>query len=227
MRRSATGSPTSTTPISARHCRGPAPVPHDGPRLPAHHRGRGGAQILEQTGALPDAVAACVGGGSNAIGIFHAFVPDEGVACTASRPVARRRHRRHAATITAGRSASFTARAPTSCRTTTARPWTRLDLRRTRLSGRRSRTFLAARERPGHLPCVTDARRWTPSAAVPHRGHHPGHRVRARPRRSVEIRLGRWNSARARRSWSASRAEATRTWTPRPVVRLSSDARTR
>jgi tryptophan synthase beta chain len=37
-------------------------------------------QILEQTGRLPDAVAACVGGGSNAIGAFHAFVPDEGVA---------------------------------------------------------------------------------------------------------------------------------------------------
>ncbi|WP_433066908.1 tryptophan synthase subunit beta [Dactylosporangium sp. CS-033363] len=36
-------------------------------------------QILEQTGKLPDAVAACVGGGSNAIGAFHAFVPDEGV----------------------------------------------------------------------------------------------------------------------------------------------------
>jgi tryptophan synthase beta chain len=37
------------------------------------------AQCLEMTGALPDAVAACVGGGSNAIGIFHAFVPDETV----------------------------------------------------------------------------------------------------------------------------------------------------
>ncbi|MEJ3747783.1 tryptophan synthase subunit beta [Actinomycetes bacterium KLBMP 9797] len=36
-------------------------------------------QILDATGALPDAVAACVGGGSNAIGIFHAFVGDEGV----------------------------------------------------------------------------------------------------------------------------------------------------
>jgi tryptophan synthase beta chain len=36
-------------------------------------------QILEQTGRLPDAVAACVGGGSNAIGAFHAFVPDEDV----------------------------------------------------------------------------------------------------------------------------------------------------
>ncbi len=33
-------------------------------------------QMLEQVGRLPDVVVACVGGGSNAIGIFHAFVPD-------------------------------------------------------------------------------------------------------------------------------------------------------
>ncbi len=38
------------------------------------------AQVLELTGALPDVVAACVGGGSNAIGIFHAFLDDDGVA---------------------------------------------------------------------------------------------------------------------------------------------------
>jgi len=37
------------------------------------------SQCLDQLGRLPDAVAACVGGGSNAIGIFHAFVPDEKV----------------------------------------------------------------------------------------------------------------------------------------------------
>ncbi|GAA5196646.1 tryptophan synthase subunit beta [Rugosimonospora acidiphila] len=37
------------------------------------------AQCLELTGRLPDAVCACVGGGSNAIGIFHAFVPDASV----------------------------------------------------------------------------------------------------------------------------------------------------
>ena len=37
-------------------------------------------QMLELTGKLPDAVAACVGGGSNAIGIFHAFLDDEDVA---------------------------------------------------------------------------------------------------------------------------------------------------
>lgn len=36
-------------------------------------------QMLELTGELPAAVAACVGGGSNAIGIFHAFLDDPGV----------------------------------------------------------------------------------------------------------------------------------------------------
>jgi tryptophan synthase beta chain len=36
-------------------------------------------QILDRAGRLPDAVIACVGGGSNAIGIFTAFVPDERV----------------------------------------------------------------------------------------------------------------------------------------------------
>ena len=37
------------------------------------------AQILEREGRLPDAAYACVGGGSNAIGLFHAFIGDEKV----------------------------------------------------------------------------------------------------------------------------------------------------
>ena len=37
------------------------------------------AQILAQAGRLPDAITACVGGGSNAIGIFHAFIDDPDV----------------------------------------------------------------------------------------------------------------------------------------------------
>ncbi len=36
-------------------------------------------QILEAEDRLPDTIFACVGGGSNAIGIFHAFIPDKGV----------------------------------------------------------------------------------------------------------------------------------------------------
>jgi tryptophan synthase beta chain len=38
------------------------------------------AQSLAQAGKLPDALVACVGGGSNAIGLFHPFLEDEGVA---------------------------------------------------------------------------------------------------------------------------------------------------
>ena len=37
------------------------------------------AQVLAAEGRLPDAVVACIGGGSNAIGIFHPFLTDEGV----------------------------------------------------------------------------------------------------------------------------------------------------
>jgi len=43
-------------------------------------------QILEQTGRLPDAVAACVGGGSNAIGIFHGFIDDPDVRLVGFEP---------------------------------------------------------------------------------------------------------------------------------------------
>ena len=37
------------------------------------------AQMLEQTGALPDVCVACIGGGSNAMGLFHPFVEDQSV----------------------------------------------------------------------------------------------------------------------------------------------------
>jgi tryptophan synthase beta chain len=60
-------------------------------------------QILEQEGRLPDAVIACVGGGSNAIGIFHAFIPDAQVqliGCEAGGDGLGTG--RHAATLTGG-----------------------------------------------------------------------------------------------------------------------------
>lgn len=44
------------------------------------------AQVLELTGRLPDEVIACVGGGSNAIGMFAEFIDDEGVALTGVEP---------------------------------------------------------------------------------------------------------------------------------------------
>ncbi len=60
-------------------------------------------QILDRVGRLPDAVFACVGGGSNAIGMFTAFVPDEDVAligCEAAGDGFETG--RHAASITEG-----------------------------------------------------------------------------------------------------------------------------
>src|SRR5580698_3747547 len=60
-------------------------------------------QILAATGRLPDAVIACVGGGSNAIGAFHAFIPDEGVrliGCEAGGEGVT--SGRHSATLVAG-----------------------------------------------------------------------------------------------------------------------------
>jgi tryptophan synthase beta chain len=62
---------------------GTAAGPHPFPEIVRDFVGGIGIEAREQclahTGRLPDAVAACVGGGSNAIGIFHAFVPDEDV----------------------------------------------------------------------------------------------------------------------------------------------------
>ncbi|WP_107772644.1 tryptophan synthase subunit beta [Nocardioides sediminis] len=63
------------------------------------------AQCLEQYGALPDAIAACVGGGSNAIGLFTAFLDDEDVAIFGFEPGGDGVDTgRHAATIHAGAS---------------------------------------------------------------------------------------------------------------------------
>jgi tryptophan synthase beta chain len=60
-------------------------------------------QVLERTGALPDVVAACVGGGSNAIGIFAAFIPDAGVRLVGFEAGGEGlQSGRHAATITGG-----------------------------------------------------------------------------------------------------------------------------
>ena len=60
-------------------------------------------QVLALTGRLPDAVLACVGGGSNAIGIFHRFISDEGVRLIGLEAGGDGVETgRHAATITGG-----------------------------------------------------------------------------------------------------------------------------
>jgi tryptophan synthase beta chain len=60
-------------------------------------------QILDRYGRLPDAVAACVGGGSNAIGIFHPFIDDPGVRLIGFEAAGDGVDTgRHAATLSAG-----------------------------------------------------------------------------------------------------------------------------
>ena len=65
------------------YCFGTAAGPHPFPMLVRDFQRVIGdearEQVLEREGRLPDAVLACVGGGSNAIGIFTAFVADDGV----------------------------------------------------------------------------------------------------------------------------------------------------
>ena len=82
--------------------------------------------MLDLTGRLPDVVAACVGGGSNAIGIFHAFLDDPASGWSGFEAGGDGVETgRHAATITGGRPACCTAPGPTCCRTRTARPSSR------------------------------------------------------------------------------------------------------
>ena len=65
------------------YCIGTAAGPHPYPELVRDFQSVIGkearAQILEREGRLPDAVMACIGGGSNAIGLFHPFIEDENV----------------------------------------------------------------------------------------------------------------------------------------------------
>lgn len=61
-------------------------------------------QMLEKAGKLPDAVVACVGGGSNAIGAFHPFVNDESVALYGAEAAGHglNKDEEHCATLTKG-----------------------------------------------------------------------------------------------------------------------------
>ncbi len=65
-------------------------------------------QIQQQAGRLPDAVVACVGGGSNAIGIFHAFLDDPDVRLIGFEAAGDGVETgRHAATFTGGSPGAF------------------------------------------------------------------------------------------------------------------------
>ncbi len=81
-------------------------------------------QMMEAEGRLPDALVAAVGGGSNAIGLFHPFLDDKDVKIYGVEAGGRGlQGEEHCASLTAGKPGVLHATAPTCCRTTTARSW--------------------------------------------------------------------------------------------------------
>jgi tryptophan synthase beta chain len=83
---------------------GPAPYPALVRDLQAVIGVEARAQILEKEGRLPAAVIACVGGGSNALGIFHAFREDAAVELVGVEAAGEGLNSgRHAASLSAGR----------------------------------------------------------------------------------------------------------------------------
>ena len=81
-----------------------APVPDPGAGPAAGHRRRGARAVDRALGGLPDAVVACVGGGSNAMGAFTAFVADPAVRLVAVEAGGEGLATgKHGASLTAGR----------------------------------------------------------------------------------------------------------------------------
>ena len=91
------------------YCVGTAAGPHPYPEMVRDFQSVIGrearAQILEREGRLPDAVMACIGGGSNAIGLFHPFIADENVRLIGVEAAGRGIDERfeHSAAINGGR----------------------------------------------------------------------------------------------------------------------------
>jgi tryptophan synthase beta chain len=97
----------SATYDKAHYLLGTAAGPHPFPTIVReYHRMIGEetrAQILEKEGRLPDAVVACVGGGSNAIGMFADFIDEESVRLIGVEPAGKGVHtKEHGATICTG-----------------------------------------------------------------------------------------------------------------------------
>ena len=140
-------------------------------------------QILEIEGQLPDVVAACVGGGSNAIGTFYEFIGDAGVRLVGVEAAGEGVETgRHSATLSAGRpgvlhgSLSYLLQDENGQIQGGAQ-----HLRRSGLPRRRAGTQLAESHGPRRIS-FGDRRRGHGRIppALSHRGHHPGAGIRPR-----------------------------------------------
>ena len=181
-------------------CVGPAPYPEIVRELQAVIGREAREQLLEAEGALPEAVVACVGGGSNAIGMFAGFIDDPDVRLIGVEAAG-------AASLGGGR----TGRAPRLAlvdprRRATARSPTRTRSRpgsTTRASAPSTRSC-ATRAAPSTCPAPTRRRSTRSSGSRGPRGSSRRSSRRTRSRSST-------GSTRST-SPSASRGAATRTW---------------
>lgn len=111
-------------------------------------------QILARTGRLPDAMVACVGGGSNALGFFYPFLGDAGVRMIGVEAGGLGlASGAHAASLGPAAPACCTAATAITCRTRTARSSTRI----------RSRRAWTTRAWGRNMRCCTTASAWTMS----------------------------------------------------------------
>ncbi len=134
------------------------------------------AQVLDREGRLPDAVVACVGGGSNAMGAFHPFIPDAQVRLVGVEAGGEGvEGDRHAATVSGGSEDHPRDAHDRAAGRVWAGPSHPLDLGGPGLPRRRARARVARRHRPRHLPGRNrhPGARGLPAAVAP-RGHHPG-----------------------------------------------------
>ena len=177
------------------------------------------AQVQEAEGRLPDACVACVGGGSNAMGLFHAFVPDAGVQLFGVEAAGDGLDTgRHAATLTQGARGRPARREVVSCSaTTTARSAEAHSISAgPRLPGRRPRARATSRRRAARATSsVTDDEALAGFQLLARtegilRALETSHAIAALPDRR------RRAAAKAPSSSSASRAAATRTWARSP-----------
>ena len=89
------------------YCIGTVAGPHPYPRMVRDFQCVIGEELREQILArenrLPDVLVACIGGGSNAMGLFHPFLDDAGVRCIGVEAAGTGLDRAHAASLTGGR----------------------------------------------------------------------------------------------------------------------------
>ena len=133
-------------------------------------------QILARTGRLPDAMVACVGGGSNALGFFYPFLGDAGVRMIGVEAGGLGlASGAHAASLGPAAPACCTAATAITCRTRTARSSTRIRSRRAWTTRRGAGTCAAARPQARGL-CLRDRRagRVRLPLADPPAGHPAG-----------------------------------------------------